>query len=55
MRYRRLTAGLRSGWTTANNCLSHHVLIVLRILEVVYVAEGRQPLIRHRSRYRREL
>ncbi len=32
-----------------------HVLIVLRILEVVYVAEGRQPLIRHRSRYRREL
>lgn len=32
-----------------------HVLVVARILEVVYVAEGRQPLIRHRSRYRREL
>jgi len=32
-----------------------HVLVVLRILEVVYVAESRQPLIRHRSRYRRKL
>lgn len=32
-----------------------HVMVVLRIVEVVYVAEGRQPLIRHRSRYRREL
>jgi len=32
-----------------------HILVVVRILEVVYVAEDRQPLIRHRSRYRRKL
>ncbi|MDQ3716104.1 MAG: flavin reductase family protein [Actinomycetota bacterium] len=32
-----------------------HVLVVLKIMEVVYVAESREPLIRFRSRYRREL
>lgn len=32
-----------------------HVLVVARIIEIVYVAEDRKPLIRHRSRYRREL
>ncbi|MBA3368477.1 MAG: flavin reductase [Geodermatophilaceae bacterium] len=32
-----------------------HVLVVLQILEVLYVAENRKPLIRYRSRYRREL
>lgn len=32
-----------------------HVLVIARILEVVYVVEGRPPLIRFRSRYRREL
>ncbi|MDQ4037378.1 MAG: flavin reductase family protein [Actinomycetota bacterium] len=32
-----------------------HVLVILRIMEVLYVAEHRQPLIRHRSRYRHEL
>ncbi len=32
-----------------------HVLVVLRIREVIYVADDRPPLIRFRSRYRREL
>ena len=32
-----------------------HVLVVLRIMDVVYVGEDREPLIRFRSRYRREL
>lgn len=32
-----------------------HVLVVARITALVYVDEDRKPLIRHRSRYRREL
>ncbi len=32
-----------------------HLLVVLRIVEVIYVALDRPPLIRFRSRYRREL
>lgn len=32
-----------------------HVLVVARITSVVYVDDDRKPLIRHRSRYRREL
>jgi len=51
-----------TGGLAALDCRVHsrldagdHVLVVLGILDVVYVAEGRQPLIRHRSRYRREL
>lgn len=32
-----------------------HALVIVRIVDVLYVAEGRQPLIRFRSRYRREL
>lgn len=32
-----------------------HVLAVLRLVEVIYVALDRPPLIRFRSRYRREL
>ncbi len=32
-----------------------HFLLVLRIVEVIYVAQDRPPLIRFRSRYRREL
>jgi len=32
-----------------------HVLVVARIVEVIYVTGDTQPLIRYRSRYRREL
>ncbi len=32
-----------------------HVLVVARIVRVAYIAEDRAPLIRFRSRYRREL
>jgi len=32
-----------------------HVLVTLRLVEVLYVAPDRPPLIRFRSRYRREL
>lgn len=32
-----------------------HLLVIARIVEVVYVVEDREPLIRYRSRYRREL
>lgn len=31
-----------------------HALVIARILGVVYVAEARTPLIRHRGRYRRD-
>jgi len=51
-----------TGGLAALDCRVHstvdagdHALVVLRILEGIYVAEDRQPLIRHRSRYRREL
>ncbi|MGI8721404.1 MAG: flavin reductase family protein [Geodermatophilaceae bacterium] len=51
-----------TGGVAALDCRVHstcaagdHVLVVLEIMEVVYVTEDRKPLIRYRSRYRREL